>query len=232
LIFTVHYCWKPIREPKYVEEIVGIKLACLSRADYFTCAGTKQLYYYLAWLLAGLDLHEFPLCHHSPPPPDLPNHSYWPEEPVFVYGGIFRGRIRHWDLQLTEEIETAGRGEIRFLAASILMTLPSERFEKLRKQLMGSRYVRFYPPTPRDKLINEYTGASVAWDVMARNPEMSWPLPLVQSNIYGGLPVVYQLRRTANYIAEYDAGWIVDPADEAQIRQVARDPEQSSASTP
>jgi len=33
----------------------------------------------------------------------------------------------------------------------------------------------------------------------------------------------------ANYIAEYDAGWIVDPADEAQIRQVARDPEQSRA---
>jgi hypothetical protein len=27
----------------------------------------------------------------------------------------------------------------------------------------------------------------------------------------------------AEYIAEYDAGWIVDPADEAQIRQVARE---------
>jgi len=51
-------------------------------------------------------------------------------------------------------------------------------------------YVRFYP-TP-DKLI-EYTGASVAWDVMARNPERElaftsrtveylWCLPVVYNN--------------------------------------------------
>jgi len=76
----------------------------------------------------------------------------------------------------------------------------------------------------RDKLINEYTGASVAWDVMARNPERELPLPLVQSNMVWPAPVVlYNYTELANYIAEYDAGWIVDPADEAQIRQVARE---------
>ena len=225
LLLETHF-----REPSYVEQIIGIKLACLSRADYFTCAGTKQLYYYLAWfLIAGLDLHKFPI---SAIPfslsPDLPNHSDWPEEPIFVYGGIFLP----WQdpilglTVLTEEIELAGRGELRFFGGKHpWMTLPSERFEKLRNQFTSSSHVHFYPPTPRDKLINEYTKASVAWDVMARNPEreMAFTSRTVEY-LWCGLPVVYNnYAELANYIAEYNAGWIVDPDDEAQMRQVARE---------
>ncbi len=225
LLLETHF-----REPKYVEQIVGIKLACLSRADYFTCAGTKQLYYYLAWLLvAGLDLHEFPI---SVIPfslsPDLPDRSCWSTEPIFVYGGVFLP----WQdptlglSVLTEELETARRGEIRFFGGKHpWMTLPSERFEKLQKQLTSSSHVRFYPPTPRDKLIEEYTTASVAWDVMSRNPEreMAFTSRTVEY-LWCGLPVVYNnYAELAEYIAEYDAGWIVDPANVAQIRQVARD---------
>ncbi|MBW4630634.1 MAG: glycosyltransferase family 4 protein [Iphinoe sp. HA4291-MV1] len=225
LLLETHF-----REPKYVEQIVGTKLACLSRADYFTCAGTKQLYYYLAWLLvAGLDLHEFPI---SVIPfslsPELPNHSCWSEEPIFVYGGVFLP----WQdptlglSVLSEELEAARRGELRFFGGKHpWMTLPSERFEKLSQQLRDSSHVRFYPPTPRDKLINEYTGASVAWDVMSRNPEreMAFTSRTVEY-LWCGLPVVYNnYAELAEYIAEYDAGWIVDPANESQIRQVARE---------
>jgi glycosyltransferase involved in cell wall biosynthesis len=218
------------REPKYVEQMVGVKLACLSRADYFTCAGTKQLYYYLAWLLiAGIDVHEFPI---SVIPfslsPDLPNHSYESHELVFVYGGVFLP----WQdpmlglSVLTEELETLKRGELRFFGGKHpWMTLTSERFEKLREQLSNSSYVRFYPPTPRDKLINEYTKASVAWDVMSRNPEreMAFTSRTVEY-LWCGLPVVYNnYAELAEYIEKYDAGWIVDPANETQIRDVARE---------
>jgi len=225
LLLETHF-----REPECVEKVIGIKLECLSLADYFTCAGTKQLYYYLAWLLvAGLDLHEFPI---SVIPfslsPDLPNHSSWPEEPIFVYGGIFLP----WQdpslglKVLTEEMETSRRGELRFFGGKHpWMTLPSERFEKLRQQLTNSDRVHFYPPTPRDKLIDEYTRASVAWDVMARNPEreMAFTSRTVEY-LWCGLPVVYNnYAELSNYIAEYNAGWIVDPADEAQMRQITRE---------
>jgi len=58
---------------------------------------------------------------------------------------------------------------------------------------------------------------------MARNPEreLAFTSRTVEY-LMVALPVVYNITQKANYIAEY-AGWIVDPADEAQIRQVARE---------
>jgi len=96
---------------------------------------------------------------------------------------------------------------------------------------MGSRHVRFYPPTPRDKLINEYTGASVAWDVMARNPERE--LAFTSRTVeYLGLPVVYN-----NYAEQTTSQNMTQVGSSICWMRLkppscTRDPEQSSASTP
>jgi glycosyltransferase involved in cell wall biosynthesis len=219
------------RQPDSVERLVWLKLDRLSKADYFTCAGTKQLYYHLGWLLmAGLDLREFPIS--SIPfsmSADVPEHTDWPADPVFVYGGVFLP----WNdpelglSLLVQELESAGRGMLKFFGGRHPWAkLPSERrFEDLRERLTGSARVRFSPAVPRDELIREYAGASVAWDLMARNTEreLAFTSRTVEY-LWCGLPVVYNnYAELADYIAEYDAGWLIDPADEAQIRETVRE---------
>jgi glycosyltransferase involved in cell wall biosynthesis len=219
------------KQPESVEPLVRQKLESLSKADYFTCAGNKQLYYFLGWLLmAGLDLHEFPIA--SVPfsmPSEMPERAGRPEEPVFVYGGVFLP----WtdpSLGLTvlvEEMESAGRGELKFFGGKHPWAkLRSEKvFEDLRERLTGSGRVHFSPAVPRDELIRQYAGASVAWDVMARNPEreLAFTSRTVEY-LWCGLPVVYNdYAELAEYIAEYDAGWVVDPSDEALMRETVRE---------
>ena len=219
------------RQPDSVEQFVRLKLERLSKADYFTCAGTKQLYYHLGWLLmAGLDLHDFPIS--SIPfsmSAETPEHTDWPADPVFVCGGVFLP----WtdpELGLTvlvQEMEAAGRGVLNYFGGKHPWAqLPSEeRFEKFRERLTGSPRVRFSPAIPRERLVREYAGATVAWDVMARNPEreLAFTSRTVEY-LWCGLPVVYNdYAELSDYIAEYDAGWVVDPGDEAQIRETVRE---------
>jgi glycosyltransferase involved in cell wall biosynthesis len=221
LLLETHF-----RDPAHVRQILPSKLVSLSRADYFICAGKKQLYYYLAWLLiAGFDLQSFPI---SVVPfslsPDLPARSAEPEDPLFVYGGVFlpwQDPVLGLRI-LVAEMERLGRGQLRFFGGKHpWLPLSYERFDGLRKELESSARVRFQPTMSRDQLIKEYTGASVAWDLMARNPEreMAFTSRTVEY-LWCGLPVVYNnYADLAEYIAEYDAGWVVDPTNEQQIRQ-------------
>jgi glycosyltransferase involved in cell wall biosynthesis len=219
------------RHPPSVEKFARQKLNAIARADYFTCAGNKQLHYFLAWLLlAGIDLHEFPIS--SIPfsmPSESPNHTSWPTNPTFVYGGVFLP----WTdpaLGLTilvQEMEQLSKGELKFFGGKHpWANLPSEKeFENLRTKLTQSERVRFFPAVPRDELIQEYATASVAWDLMARNPEreLAFTSRTVEY-LWCGLPVVYNnYAELADYINEYDAGWTVDPSDQEQIRKIVRE---------
>ena len=218
------------REPMDVERLIGWKLKALSMADYFICAGKKQSYYYLAWLLAaGVDVRKSPIA--TVPfclSPDLPTHVAWPEDPVFVYGGVFLP----WQDPavglhvLIEELDRAGLGSLHFFGGSHpWMELPSDRFINLRRELQKSKRVQLYPRKAREELVRRYCEANVAWDLMARNPEreMAFTSRTVEY-LWCGLPVVYNnYAELSEYIGEYDAGWLVDPVDEAQIRQTIRE---------
>jgi glycosyltransferase involved in cell wall biosynthesis len=218
------------REPMDVERLVGWKLKALSMADYFICAGKKQSYYYLAWLLAaGVDVRKSPIA--TIPfclSPDLPTHVAWPEDPVFVYGGVFLP----WQDPaaglhvLIDELDRAGVGSLHFFGGSHpWMELPTDRFVNLRRELKKSKRVQLFPLTARQELVRRYCETSAAWDLMARNPEreMAFTSRTVEY-LWCGLPVVYNnYAELSEYIAEYDAGWLVDPVDEAQIRQAIRE---------
>ncbi|MDP8911936.1 MAG: glycosyltransferase [Actinomycetota bacterium] len=225
------------RDAGSVRPLVGLKLRALARADYFTCASSSQLHYYAAYLLlAGFDLHELPIAVMPfSMPPALPDHHEWPAPPVFVYGGIFlpwqdpRTGLR----VLVERLERAGAGELKmFGGRHPWMKLGSEeRFEELRRMLDESERVTFTPMLPRTALVEEYTRASVAWDVMARNleRELAFTSRTVEY-LWCGLPVVYNdYAELAEYIEEADAGWTVDPEDEgaisAVVDEILREPE-------
>ena len=225
LLLETHF-----RDPAHVRQLLPSKLISLSRADYFICAGKKQLYYYLAWLfIAGLDLQSFPI---SVVPfslaPELPVGSAKPEEPLFVYGGTFlpwQDPVLGLRI-LVAEMEKLSRGKLSFFGGKhSWIPFSYERFNDLRKELESSARVRFQPAMSRDQLIKEYAGASVAWDLMAKNPEreMAFTSRTVEY-LWCGLPVVYNnYAELADYILEYDAGWAIDPTNEQQIRQTIQE---------
>ena len=73
-----------------------------------------------------------------------------------------------------------------------------------------------------DDLVQTYLRSHVAIDLMVRNPEreLAFTTRTVEY-LWCGLPVIYNnYAELAHYIRDYDAGWIVDPADSRAIRSV------------
>lgn len=207
-----------------LEKLKREKIQALHKADFFTCAGEKQKYYFEPWLmLAGFDLRQNVI---APIPvslsPELPQHAA-PPEPIFVYGGVFLP----WQdpvlglTTLLECLETRQTGILKFFGGKHpVVVVPTGGFEALQKQLAQSPRVRMQPMIPRDQLLQTYCQASVAIDVMQRNAEreLAFTTRTVEY-LWCGLPVIYQdYAELSAYIRAYEAGWLVDPADQAAIR--------------
>jgi glycosyltransferase involved in cell wall biosynthesis len=202
------------------------KLHALHTADFFTCAGEKQRHYFQAWLLlAGFDLRE-DLIKAVPVAlsPELPDHL-GQGEPTFVYGGTFlpwQNPILGLNT-LVECLDAKQTGQLKFFGGKHpVVAMPTARFDALRQQLQRSPRVQFQPMIPRDELIREYCRAHVALDLMQRNAEreLAFTTRTVEY-LWCGLPVIYTpYAELSGYIGEYNAGWLVDPADQAAIRRV------------
>ncbi len=214
------------REPSDVERHIGSKMQALQKADYFTCAGIKQMYYYLSWLLiAGVDVRQIPI---SVVPfslsPDLPKHTF-PKDPLFVYGGFFlpwQDPMLGFEV-LIEALDRQYSGKLKIFGGEHpWVKLPDHPLSALRTKMEGAHHVEFLPPAPLDQLNQIYCRASVAWDLMARNPEREIAFTSrTVGYLWCGLPVVYNnYSELSSYIDEYDAGWTVDPSDATAIRAV------------
>lgn len=204
------------------------KLAALARADFFTCAGERQRNYFYAWLeLAGFDLRSSPL---EVVPfawsPELPEHHY-PAEPRFVFGGMFlpwQNPTRGLHALVTE-LEAAHRGQLEFFGGKHpRIQLEAPEFDRVLALLDASPRATVHPLRPRRELLETYARASVAWDVMSYNSERGMAITSrTVEYLWAGLPVVYQrYAELADDIARYEAGWLVDPEDEAELRVVVR----------
>lgn len=205
------------------------KITAIRKADFFTCAGAKQRFYFLSWLLAaGIDLSEDVIA--SIPvslSPELPNHEWSTKEPTFVYGGVFlpwQDPFNGLEV-LVETLADRDRGRLRFFGgrhpghAGLIGNV--ERFDALEKRLRRSLRVQLEGMVDHDRLIEEYRRAHVALDVMGRNPEreLAFTTRTVEY-LWCGLPVIYHdYAELSSYIKEYEAGWIVDPDDRESIRQ-------------
>jgi glycosyltransferase involved in cell wall biosynthesis len=211
------------------------KLKLIAQADFFTCAGEIQRKYFEPWLLlAGHDARDLPI--QTVPlslSPHLPAHHAPEEEPVFIYGG---SPLPWQDPALglhilVEELERAARGKLRLFGGAPGNEAP-ERFIKLWSEMDESTCVDRSGLLARSEVLEMLTHASIAWDVMARNPEreLAFTTRTVEY-LWCGLPVVYNdYAELASYIAEYEAGWTVDPGDtdamRAIIRRILSDPDE------
>ena len=209
-----------------LERLRRDKIRALHKADFFTCAGEKQRYYFFPWLmLAGCDLRD-ELIQAIPVSlsPDLPAHQS-EGEPSFVYGGVFLP----WQdpilplRALIETLEARQRGILKFFGGKHpVVSVPTGKFEELRAELQRSSRARLQPMIPRDQLIQEYCRSHVAIDLMQRNAEreLAFTTRTVEY-LWCGLPVIYNnYAELSSYIADYQAGWTLDPADPAGLRRV------------
>lgn len=202
------------------------KIAALHKADFFTCAGEKQRYYFLPWLMmAGCNLQQdiikvIPVSLS----PKLPEH-HTQGEASFVYGGVFLP----WQdpvsslLTLVGHLEKQQQGLLKFFGGKHpVIMVPTGRFEELREQLQKSSRVQMQPMIPREQLIQEYCRAHVAIDIMQRNAEreLAFTTRTVEY-LWCGLPVIYNnYAELSDYIKAYDAGWTLDPLDSESLREV------------
>ncbi|PIE29850.1 hypothetical protein CSA57_06045 [candidate division KSB3 bacterium] len=202
------------------------KIAALQKADFFTCAGEIQRHYFFPWLMmAGCNLRE-DLIQVVPVSlsPDLPRHHSQDEE-AFVYGGVFLP----WQdpvsglLTLVERLEARQQGILKFFGGKHpLVTLPTGKFENLRRTLEKSSRVQLRPMVPREQLIQVYCRSHVAVDLMQRNAEreLAFTTRTVEY-LWCGLPVIYNdYAELSGYIARYDAGWTLDPDNNSGLRDV------------
>jgi hypothetical protein len=203
------------------------KRGSLSRADFFTCAGQKQLLYFLPWLMeSGFSLEEKKLAVIPVSlSPDLPPHHPQEGEITFVYGGIFLP----WQdptlplLTLVNRLESNHRGRLRFFGGEHpFIPLNTQSFKQLKEQLSRSGRVVSSPTISREDLIKVYGQAHVAFDVMRRNPEreLAFTTRTVEY-LWCGLPVIYNdYSELSEYIRTYDAGWAVNPDDQEAVAEV------------
>jgi len=209
-----------------LEKLRRDKIRALHKADFFTCAGEKQRYYFFPWLmLAGCDLRD-DLIKAIPVSlsPELPTH-HSEGEPSFVYGGVFLP----WQdpvlslRTLVQTLETQQRGLLKFFGGKHpVVAVPTGKFDELRAELQQSSRVRMQPMIPRDQLIQEYCRSHVAIDLMQRNAEreLAFTTRTVEY-LWCGLPVIYNnYAELSSYIAEYQAGWTLDPNDVNGLRNV------------
>jgi glycosyltransferase involved in cell wall biosynthesis len=126
-------------------------------------------------------------------------------------------------ITLVEALEEHGTGRLRFFGGEHpFIPIDTGIFPQLKARLEGSTHVEFQPMIPRDELLQEYTRAHVAIDLMRRNQEreLAFTTRTVEY-LWCGLPVIYNdYAELADYIREYDAGWCLDPEDAEGLRAV------------
>lgn len=197
------------------------KIRALRMADFFICPAHKQRPYFWTWLmLSGFDLSTVkldvvPVCLS----PELPARAFEAAEPEFVFGGVYLP----WQdptLALRVVAQTAlarGQGRLDIYGGrhpNYAIAVPPQ-FEALERDLADNPRVRFHGLRPHRELIERYCRATVAVDLMTRNPEreLAFTTRTVEY-LWCGLPVIYNdYAELAAPIRDYDAGWVLNPVD-------------------
>jgi GT2 family glycosyltransferase len=206
------------------------KLNALRKADFFTCAGNRQLEYFKGWLArAGWSEAEIRDQAAAIPvslSPELPEH-HPAEEVTLVYGGVFLP----WQdpsavlTAVVEELERRRTGRLFFFGGKHpVYPVDTGIFQTILDKLQQSDRVTAPGMVAHDALLACYASAHVAVDVMQRNSEreLAFTTRTVEY-LWCGVPVLYHdYAELSDYIREYEAGWLVNPEDADAVRHTLR----------
>lgn len=204
------------------------KLRAFQKADFITCSGKVQRNYFFPWLqMAGHDL----LSSSDPCPsipvslsPELPTPNP-PDEPIFVYGGIFLP----WQdptlalRQIVRRIDQRGYGRlVIFGGPHPIYPFPTGDMPSIVQELKTHPRVEYAGLVPHDTIMARYLECSVFVELMKKNIERELAFTnRTVGALWSGLPVLYNnYSELSPLIHEYQAGWTVDPEDGAGIDRV------------
>jgi len=201
-------------------------LDAIQRADWFLFSNERQKYYHLPLLaLAGVDCTRdaggvVPIsC-----PPRMPT-VHKPDDPVFVAGGVFWpwADLSQGLAWLLDILDDAGAGSLHLYGGEYGIRSDTNRYADPRERLPASHpRLEFEGLVPIDELWAQYARASVAFDLMAVNPEREINLSFRQIDyLRCGLPIITAPQQViASDLVEYGAGWVVDPNDPAALKDL------------
>ncbi|MGA3085868.1 MAG: glycosyltransferase family 4 protein [Thermodesulfobacteriota bacterium] len=205
------------------------KLKTISEADFFTCAGQRQRYYFMAFLLmAGValddaEVHYMPVAMSA----DLPPHEADLEHRSIIFAGGFYPWINPMPalLDLAQCLTKIDNYHLEIFGGSHETNAEEKReFDAFKAKMERNTKVTFHGTIPRDQLLAWYRKASVAFEVIPRNPEreLAFTTRTVEF-MWAGLPVIYNnYAELSDLIRQYQAGWLVAPGNTAELQEVVR----------
>ncbi len=225
-----HLLERAYQQYRDVETNAEEKLAALRRADFYTCISTRQKYYFTGWLAqSGVKVEDIPaslvVIPYSLDPAQPEHHVREDEEVKFVYGGIFLP----WQnaapalLTVAAALEEAGTGTLEVIGGKHpFHAVDTGNFGPLVDKLSTMSRVKMSGLLPHDELVERYTHADVAVDLMLPNAERELAFPSRTVHYFWcGLPVIHaEFSEVAPFIREYNAGWVVPHDDTGALRDV------------
>ena len=216
------------------------KIDALAKADLLICPGEYQRQYFLGWfLMAGAAPRQAPLVVVPVGFPPTPPARREPENLRFVFGGVTWPWIDPFPgLEMLARRVAADENATLdlFVGAPAmnyqhpLYAINKNIFHDYRERLADLARVTFHDLAPREQLLDFYAGASVAFDLYRPNAERQLAVTTrTVEYLWCGLPPLYgDYGELAAPLRLYDAGWVVDPADESAIAaaldEIFRDP--------
>lgn len=206
------------------------KLQAISMGDFFTCAGRRQRYYFMAFLmLAGIDIADLEI-HYMPVAmsPDLPEHDPDMDRQSIVFsGGVYPWLNPMPSLRaVAEELYRTGKGHLDIYGGSH-ETNPDEKreFDEFQAEMSTNPFVTFHGFVSRERVLQAYRAGYVAYELMPRNPEreLAFTTRTVEF-LWAGLPVIYNdYAELSDLISDYGAGWLITPSDRKKISECIRE---------
>ena len=197
------------------------KLRGIMGGDFFTCAGHRQRYYFMAFLLmAGVELeaaivHTMPFAMPSklpaPPPPN-------PDRKTVLFAGGFYPWLNPYSALHTvgNEILKSKDGYLDIYGTSHESTDDDSRaFNRFRAAMKANPRVSFHGYVSWDRLHDAFSQSYVATEVMMQTAERELAVAARTTDfLWAGLPVICSdFMEVSELIGEYGAGWPVSPTD-------------------
>ena len=209
------------------------KINAMSRADYFIVSGAKQRLYFLSYLLrAKVPSPEKRICTIPMPlPPQTPVHdssSNAETYPNFVFGGVFLPwqNPSHSLRFVAKELQERNLGKLTCIGGQHPnYPIKEGIYQQLFDELSQNPRVDVKPMAPYENFISLLGSQDVAVDLMKWNLERELAVTIRSTTyLWAGVPVIYNsYADLGGLIAEYDAGWLVEPEDSQGLKQVCQE---------
>lgn len=218
-----------LKAPNQREAILG-KLSVICASDYFIVSGESQKAYFKSFMArAGITKADeriikipMPLSPNLPEKKSIETKSNYPH---FIFGGVFLP----WQdpsaslKTLEEKLSSKKTGKLSLIGGRHPhYPIQSKDITKLFEELEKNPLVQTKSMLPYDSFIKELQGADIAIDLMSWNLERQLAVTIrTTTYLWSGLPIIYNnFSDLSKEIEKYDAGWCIDPKDQAKLKEV------------